>query len=148
VTEQGRYRIIAVLAVLGLAISAYLAWTFSTGGPMLCVGTQGCETVRASRYSAILGVPLGIIGIAFYLALLAVALWKLVERPSSGDLPHLAVFGLAVSGAVFSAYLTYLELFVIGAVCSWCVSSAVVVAMICVLSGWNLRETVAADPGT
>lgn len=126
------------LAVVGVAISAYLAYNHLAGTAPVCVGgSDGCGAVQASRYSEVLGVPVAVIGAFGYAMLLLAALVR-GERA--------AVFGvfLALTGTLYSAYLTYLELFVIGAICQWCVASALVVVAYLTLASLRLRRTGAA----
>ncbi len=114
--------LLAVLAVAGIAVSAYLTWSHLRGVAPVCVGgSAGCETVQTSRYSEVLGIPVALLGLLGYAGLLLSAAIK-GERA--------AVFGLFVAlvGTLYSAYLTYLELFVIQAICQWCVASAGLIA--------------------
>jgi uncharacterized membrane protein len=109
---------LALLAVAGALISAYLTWSYLRGITPVCVGgSSGCETVQTSRYVEILGIPVASLGLLAYAGLLGSVLVR-HERA--------ALFGLlsALVGTLFSAYLTYLEIFVIGAFCQWCVASA------------------------
>lgn len=120
------------LAVAGVAISAYLAYSHLAGTAPVCAGgSGGCETVQASRYSEVLGVPVGVFG---YAAMLLAALIRTEKA---------AVFGVffALTGALYSAYLTYLELFVIGAICQWCIASALVVVAYLILASLRLGRT-------
>jgi uncharacterized membrane protein len=115
VSERG---LLAPLAVAGALISAYLTWSYLQGVAPVCVGdSSGCETVQTSRYAEILGIPVASLGFLAYAGLLGSALIR-DERA--------ALFGLLIAlvGTLFSAYLTYLEIFVIGAFCQWCVASA------------------------
>lgn len=110
------------LAVAGLLISAYLTWAHFAGLEPVCgFGSHGCQTVQSSRYATVLSVPVAVLGLAGYVGLLLAA----VSRGEAG-----AYLGLLVAlvGTLFSAYLTYLEVFVIGAVCQWCVASAAIMA--------------------
>jgi uncharacterized membrane protein len=116
---------VAALAVLGAAIAGYLTWVHYAELEPYCVGrTGGCERVQSSPYAAMAGVPVAVIGLAGYVAVLA-----------SLALPDgsLTAF-LALVGAGFSAYLTYLELAVIDAICQWCVASAVVMTVLAAAS--------------
>jgi uncharacterized membrane protein len=109
---------LALLAVAGALISAYLTWSHLRGITPVCVGgSSGCETVQTSRYAEILGIPVASLGLLAYAGLLGSVLVR-HER--------VALFGLLIAlvGTLFSAYLTYLEIFVIGAFCQWCVASA------------------------
>ena len=110
------------LAFLGLLISAYLTWAHFAGlEPVCAAGSHGCQTVQTSRYATVLFVPVAVLGLAGYVGLLLSA----VSRGGAGVYLGLLV---ALVGTLFSAYLTYLEVFVIGAVCQWCVASAAVMA--------------------
>jgi uncharacterized membrane protein len=115
------------LAVAGLLVSAYLTWAHLAGAEPVCgFGGGGCRAVQASPYAAVLGIPVPMLGLAGYAGLLLAA----VLRGEAG-----AYLGLLVAlvGALFSAYLTYLEIFVIGAICQWCVASAAIMfgALVC-----------------
>jgi len=116
-----------VLAALGGLISAYLTWTHFAGLAPICTGGDAaCETVQSSRYATILGVPVALLGLIAYCWLfLSAALWE-----EAGI--YLGVL-VSLVGTLFSAYLTYLEVFVIGALCQWCLTSAVIMvaALIC-----------------
>jgi uncharacterized membrane protein len=111
--------LVGALAAVGLAVAGYLAITKATGGGALfCKGVGGCEVVQQSRYAMFLGLPTAAWGAGLYAAIGALALRGL------SPWRWLGAFLLAVAGVSFSAYLTYLELFVIGAVCWYCVVSA------------------------
>lgn len=138
-----RYRqAIALLALIGLFVALYL-WLHALGfgGPLKC-GTGGCDTVQASQYAVLFGVPVAFYGVAGYLAILVAALVAL--RPAALLEPkwNLLLAGLATVGVLFTAYLTYLELFVIHAICRWCVASGVVIAVITGVAVHGLRGKV------
>jgi uncharacterized membrane protein len=138
---QWRATAIPALAALGLGVSAYLTWVHYSGNLALCAGSGGCEAVQASRYSELGGVPVALLGLGLYVGLLALGAWRAVARDAPPLVP-LALFGLALAGTLYSAYLTYLELFVIHAVCPWCVSSALLVTAIWLLSIGEVRDVV------
>ena len=116
-----------VLAVLGFLVSAYLTWTHFAGLAPICTGGgEGCETVQSSRYAVLLGVPVALLGLIAYSGLIiSAALW--------GQAGIYLGFLISLVGTLFSAYLTYLEIFVIGALCQWCLASAAIMpaALIC-----------------
>ena len=121
-TRAGLRAALASVAAAGLLVSAYLTWAHLSGMVPVCAGGSGaCETVQTSRYSEMFGVPVAALGLLAYAGLL-------LSAASVGA--RAALFGLFVAlvGALFSAYLTYLELFVIRAICHWCVASAVLMA--------------------
>jgi uncharacterized membrane protein len=131
---------IAVLALVGLLIAAYLT-LFKLGylGAIQC-SVGGCETVQASRWARFLGLPVAAWGVGAYLLLLALALLGVQPRFARERWVALALFGLSAVGVVFSAWLTYLEAFVIHAWCQWCVVSAVLITLIFLLSIPGLRQ--------
>jgi uncharacterized membrane protein len=129
-------RQLVALAVLGLAVSAYLSWSHYAELEPICSGISDCERVQSSDYAQLAGVPVALIGVAGYLAIL-VSLWM---RPEVTAL-------LAYVGVAFSGYLTWVELFRIEAVCQWCVVSALVVLAIAGLATLRaLRAGTASQP--
>jgi uncharacterized membrane protein len=147
-----RYRqTIALLALVGFFVALYL-WLHALGwgGPLKC-GTGACETVQTSSWAVFLGLPVAVYGVVGYLAIFVVAIAAL--RPAA--LPRqgwgVLLLGLATIGLVFTVYLTYLELFVIHAICRWCIGSAVIIAATWVVSllavrSPALRTDLAASP--
>jgi uncharacterized membrane protein len=123
-----------VLALAGAAVSGYLLWVRETSSTLICA-TGGCETVQSSPYSEVSGVPVALLGLAGYVALAATAL----PRGESVQFTHTA---LALAAAVFSTYLLYVQLELIGAVCDWCVVSDGIVTGLAILA--LLRSEVAA----
>lgn len=112
------------LAVLGLGIAAYLTYVHYSGAQVACTAGQSCVKVQTSQWSRLAGVPVALIGLVGYLAILATLL--VPDREET----RLATLGLALTGLGFSAYLTYRELFSIHAICEWCVSSAVIMTVL------------------
>lgn len=117
---------IPIMALLGLAIGGYLTYVELTHSEAMCGPIGDCLAVQSSPYSRLFGIPMAQWGVAFYLGVLI--LW-LMNRVL-GDTWHLpsalALLGFSIFGVLFSIYLTSLELFVIGAVCLWCLSSAAI----------------------
>ena len=125
---------IPALALLGIGISGYLTYVKFNHKIAVCLGLGDCEIVQTSRYSEILGIPIALLGLGLYAALLVAWAWG--RRPDAwlADQVPWVLFGLSLAGTLFSAYLTYLEVFVIRAICPWCVASAAVVTVLCVLT--------------
>ena len=116
-------RTVAVVSGIGLVISAYLTWVHYSGDLALCIGVGGCEIVQGSRYAVAGGVPVAVIGLGGYVLIFAIAVLRLRdEAPAWADT---AIFALSLAATLYVAYLTYIELFVLGAVCPWCVGVAV-----------------------
>jgi len=120
-------KVIGVLAVIGLGIAGYLTYVHYAGIHVLCAASGGCETVQTSSYAKLAGIPVPVLGLIGYVGIL-------VSLFIPGDPGRLAPAGFALVGFGFSLYLTYLELFVIKAICQWCVGSAVIMTVIAVLS--------------
>lgn len=120
----------AVLLLAGIGIAGYLTYVKLFGLEPYCAGVGDCEAVQTSRYAELFGIPLAVLGLGAYLALLA--LWWVKERDWQGfGLLAAQVFFLGtLVGLLLSAYLTYLELFVILAICPWCVASAAVMTLL------------------
>ena len=131
---------IALLALVGFFIAMYL-WLHALGygGPLKC-GTGACETVQLSPQAVQLGIPVAFYGVVGYLALFIVALIALRPAALADRKWTLLLAGLSTVGVGFTVYLTYLELFVIHAICRWCVGSAVVITAIWIVSLLSLRS--------
>ena len=137
----------AVLALVGLLLSLYLVlWRYGVMGPLQC-GTGSCETVQLSEWATLLGLPVAAYGLGGYAALLAVSLWGLQERWQNRREPTLVLLLLAAGGVGFTAWLTYLEAFVIEAWCRWCLASAAIIVAIfaAAVVGWRGMQQVKMD---
>ena len=118
-----------VIAVVGIGVATYIAIAdASRGSPVCLAGGHGCETVANSHYSHLAGINVAVFGIVGYVLLLAAAIVR-------GDAGRFSGLLLAAIGFGFSVYLTYLELFVIDAICQWCVASAVLMTAMLAVNG-------------
>lgn len=124
----------ALVALVGLFVSLYL-WMYKVGmiGALAC-GAGECEYVQLSPWATLLSLPVAAWGVAFYAVVFIVALLLVQDRFTMSRGLSLALLILTGWGVVFSAWLTYLELFVIHAICRWCVVSAVIAALLFVLA--------------
>jgi uncharacterized membrane protein len=126
--------VIAALALAGIFLSTYLAlYKLGYIGALSC-SVGSCETVNLSRWATFFGLPVAVWGVGFYLSVFAVAFAGTVDRFAVSAWVSHALLGLTAWGVVFSSWLTYLELFVIHAICMWCVVSAILVVVLFVLS--------------
>jgi uncharacterized membrane protein len=127
------------LAVVGIVAAGFLtSFHVNTGAAdAFCTAASGCGTVKDSPYSEVWGVPIAVLGLAVYMVLALLAILAIRGFAVREWVP-LAAFGLALNGTIYSAYLTYLELYVIHAVCPWCVASAVVLGALLALSLYDL----------
>lgn len=119
--------VIGVVALIGLAIATYLTIVHYAGAEPVCAVSHGCQVVQSSKYAELGGVPVAVLGLLGYVSILA-------ALAVSGETGRLLRVTLAAVGFVFSAYLTFLELFVIDAICQWCVASAILMTVLFVLT--------------
>ena len=132
--------LIAVLAMIGMFIALYLTlYKMGIIGSLTC-SIGSCETVNSSRWSRLMGLPVAGWGIFFYLDVLIVALIGIQPLLAKNPAVSWLLVLWSAFGALFSAWLTYLELYKIHAICIWCVTSAVIVLSILMLSILDLRE--------
>lgn len=127
--------IFPLLCLIGFGVAGYLAYVETSNTSAVCGPVGDCNTVQQSEYARLFGfLPIGVLGLVFYFTIF---LTWLIHRQSSGNLRHLAamsLLGMTFMGIMFSIYLTFLEPFVIGATCAWCLTSAVVMTALCYLS--------------
>lgn len=137
-TRTGGRMAIALLAVVGVFVSLYLLlYKLGVYGSLTCTGGASCEFVQASTYADFLGIPVAGWGTGWYASVLATALAGLRPRFASSPWPGRILAVLAAGGVLFTLYLTAVELFVLEAVCQWCVGSAVLVTAIAALVAWG-----------
>jgi uncharacterized membrane protein len=133
--------VIPALCLIGLGVAAYLAYVEITSVKAVCGPVGDCNTVQQSKYARLFGIlPIGVLGMAGYV-LLILTWW--VDQVSKGVLSlyaRLASLGMTVFGTLFSIYLTFLEPFVIGATCAWCLTSALVMTGLFILSLQSGRQ--------
>lgn len=125
----------ALLAVAGIGVAGYLTWAHFAHTSVVCVAGGGCETVQKSSYSEIAGVPVALLGLLSYAAILALVVWD-------AGTAKLIAATLAFVGFLFGLYLIALQLFVIDAICLWCMANDVLVApALALVTGLRLRGT-------
>ncbi len=133
--NEKRYWALPVLALLGAGVAAYLAYVETAEVAAVCGPVGDCNSVQQSEYARLFGIlPIGVLGLAGYA--LFFLTW-LIARFRPGRLAHLAalaLFGISVLGTLFSIYLTFLEPFVIGATCMWCLTSAAIMTALMALT--------------
>ena len=133
-----RRYIISLLALAGLGVSAYLLTVHWGWWSAVCLGVGDCEAVNTSRYSEFLGIPVALFGMGAYAAMFALSVFA--QQNIQPLWTRRGIFILAAVGVAFSAYLTYIELYVLYEICPWCVLSAILVSAIAVLSALELRQ--------
>ena len=118
-------------AIAGLGIATYLTIVHYAGGEPVCAIAHGCATVQKSTYAELAGVPVAVIGLGGYIAILA----SLVKE---SEATRTAAAFLSVIGLAFSGWLTYVEVFELNAICVWCVGSAICMALLAALATTRL----------
>lgn len=118
---------ILIVALIGVGVAGYLTYTHYDKIKVLCLASGGCETVQASSYSKLDGIPVAVLGLAGYVCILGSLLIR-------GELGRIIGFAIALVGFLFSMYLTYREGFTIHAWCQWCLSSAVLMTLLMILT--------------
>ena len=122
---------IGLLLVVGVTIGLYLSYVKLVDTSPICIGgSSDCSLVQNSIYASLLGVPVAYLGLLAYLAL--ALLWgiKQADWQGWGLLATQLFWGVALFSTLFSAYLTYIELYVLHAICQWCVASALVILLL------------------
>jgi uncharacterized membrane protein len=127
--------VMPVLALIGLGVSAYLAYVETQAVQATCGPVGDCNVVQSSPYSRLFGVlPIGVLGVIGYLAILVAWLYPRLRTDRMAQIAPLLVFGMTFFGVLLSLYLTYLEPFVIRAVCIWCLTSALIMTLLLLVS--------------
>jgi len=130
---------IAVLSLVGILIALYLTlYKIGVIGDLSCT-LGSCETVNTSKWATFLGLPVAAWGLGAYVALFALSMAGTSDRYAGSQTISLLLVALSAWSVIFSAWLTYLELFVIHAICIWCVTSAVLLVVILVVSVIDLK---------
>jgi uncharacterized membrane protein len=122
-----------IAAILGGLDALYLLIYKITSAPTMCLGSGDCATVNSSPYSEIRGIPISLLGLLAYLAIIGIHMLesRMDFFKQNGILLN---FGISLVGVLFSAYLTYVELYVIHAVCPFCVASAILITIVFIIA--------------
>jgi len=127
------YRASIALVIVGLLVSIYMTIYKVTGNDGMCLGSGDCSTVNASRFSEVNGIPVAVVGIAGYVALLFTLLFQSrvqILRENS----TLMIFGMSLMGFIFTLWLVYVELVLLKAICPFCVTSQVSMTLIFIMA--------------
>jgi uncharacterized membrane protein len=131
--EKRLSQLAIILTIIGLLVSIYMTIYKITSNDSMCIGSGDCKTVNASRYAEVYGIPVAVLGVAGYSAILAVLL--LERKPGffqqNGTL---LFFGLSLTGFLFTLYLIFVEVALIRAYCPFCITSQTVMTIIFIIS--------------
>jgi uncharacterized membrane protein len=137
--------LIPFLAFLGILDSLYLSYVKIAHAKPFCSGLGDCETVNSSAYSTFAGIPIAFLGVGMYAVVFILAMWGPKLPGLLSTYAPLLIFGIGLGGVLDSAYLTYLELYVIEAICIYCVGSAILITLIFLTSLWFLLRGQPTD---
>lgn len=136
--------LLAALGVAGLGTSGYLTYSHYADRATVCAGIGSCEFVQTSAYSEVVGVPVALLGLLFFIALEVLVVMRFMRLPLALQWGQPAVFAMTLGGLAFVIYLTYVELFVIDAICIWCVATAAITlvcfVVVAAMSLWGEEE--------
>ena len=131
--DKWLYRAMVALVIVGLAVSVYMTIYKYTGNDGMCLGSGDCSTVNASRFSEVNGIPVAVFGIVGYVAILIVLFYENKQEFFRKN-GALLVFGMSLTGFVFTLWLVYVELELLKAICPFCVTSQVAMTIIFILA--------------
>ena len=132
--------IVAALALAGIFLAVYLLlYKLGMIGELSC-SVGSCEKVNTSKWATFLGLPVAAWGVGWYIVMFVLAVVSTWETYAESPAVSMLLLGVAGTGLIFSTYLTYLELFVIHAICQWCVVSAILVLVIFVICAIDYRD--------
>ena len=142
--------LIPILCVVGLGIAGYLTYVETTQTTAMCGPVGDCNTVQQSEYARLFGLlPIGLLGMIGYISILLTWVLGKIQKEPLAMLGKVTAFGLATCGIAFSIYLTFLEPFIIGATCAWCIASAILMSSLFMLTfpeGRHSLSKLMADP--
>ena len=132
---------LVILSLGGVAIAGYLSLVHEMGRNAVCFIVGDCNSVLQSEYAYLFGVPVSFLGLSSFLALLLASILCAVPRYSQAMIT--TVFGMSLLGTFAFIYFTFLEPFIIGAICSWCLASAVTMTTMLLVSARSGLNTIA-----
>jgi uncharacterized membrane protein len=135
--DKWLYRVSVVLVVLGLLVSIYMTIYKVTSNNSMCLGSGDCSTVNASRYSEVNGIPVAVFGVLGYLAILVTHYFENRNRFFKQN-STLMIFGMALTGFLFTAWLIYVEVAILKALCPFCVTSQTAMTIIFIIAVMRL----------
>jgi uncharacterized membrane protein len=133
-----------ILSVLGIGVAGYLVFVHYDRNALVC-NVGNCERVQTSPYSEIAGIPIALFGLGMYLTLVGLSVARRL-RPGMAMTLSTASFVIVLAGTVYAAYLTYLEIAVIKAICQWCVASAILTIGILAAEGYGVYQMLGVPP--
>lgn len=131
--DKWLYRASIALVIIGLAVSIYMTIYKISGNDGMCLGSGDCSTVNASRFSEVNGIPVAVFGIIGYVAILFVQIFE-TRNEFFRKNGTLLIFGMGLTGFLFTLWLVYVELALLNAICPFCVTSQVAMTIIFIIA--------------
>ncbi len=131
--DKWLYRTSVALAVLGLLVSIYMTVYKITSNDSMCLGSGDCSTVNASKYSEVNNIPVAVLGVIGYAAILAVHFFENRNRFFKQN-STLMIFGMALTGFIFTIWLIYVEIALLKALCPFCITSQAAMTIIFIIA--------------
>lgn len=134
------------LAIIGAGVAGYLTYTHYNEGALVCSVGGDCHTVQESSYATIGPIPIAMLGLGMFITLAALAIvrilnWKII----SSDTATMMSWGITLSALLYYAYLVYIEIFVLEAICQWCIATTAFTVAIFAIESYRLRSVLAID---
>jgi uncharacterized membrane protein len=134
------------LSVLGFGIAGYLTYVHYDDSVLVCSASGGCHTVQESDYATIGPIPVAMLGLGMFLTLMVLSLGRVLRWTIiSADTATMISWGITLSALFYYAYLVYVELFVLEAICQWCVATTALTVAIFIVESFRLRDALAID---
>jgi uncharacterized membrane protein len=131
--EKRLSQLAIALTIIGLLVSVYMTIYAITSNDNMCIGSKDCSVVNASRYSKVYGIPVALIGVGGYAAILAVLVLE-GRQTFLQQNGTMVFFGLSLTGFLFTLYLIFVEVALIKAYCPFCIASQTAMTLIFILS--------------
>jgi uncharacterized membrane protein len=133
-----------VLSIIGAGIAGYLTYVHYNEGALVCSASGGCHTVQESDYATIGPIPIAMLGLGMFLTLGALYVARILDwKAISGEMATMVAWGITLSALLYYAYLVYIELFVLEAICQWCVATTAITIAIFAIESYRLRDAMA-----
>jgi uncharacterized membrane protein len=134
-----KYLLYLLMSFLGFVDAFYLSWVKIQHTELFCGGSTNCATVNSSSYAYLFGIPIALLGLLTYLVIIIILIMG-KQKVYNEDFVVFALFGITLIGVIFSAYLTYVEIYVIHAICPYCMVSAIIMLILFVMAISDLKK--------
>lgn len=132
-----------LLSIIGAGIAGYLTYVHFDESVLVCTASGGCHTVQQSDYATIGPIPIALLGLGMFLALIALSLVRMLNWSiMSADTATMISWGMTLSAILYYAYLVYVEIFVLEAICQWCVATTAITVVIFAIESFRIKDAL------